>query len=133
MINKKININLYMALALISLLIVFSALPYLNFSKTTNASIIASGLKDGDYIGTGVGFGGIMFIDLSIEDEKITSIRVKSHGETSGYYEEVFKNLSRDIIRTQDLNLDAISGATATTRGFTSGVKNAVSQSMTVH
>lgn len=131
--NKNINTNLYIALALISLLIVFSVMAYFNYSQTINASVIASELKDGDYIGSGVGFGGIIFIDLSIENEKITSIEVKSHRETSGYYEEVFKNLSRDIIRTQDLNLDAISGATATTRGFTSAVKNAVGQSMAVH
>lgn len=131
--NKKIKINLYIWLALISLLVVFSALPYLNLSKSTNASIIASGLRDGNYIGSGVGFGGIMFIDLSIEKQKITKIQVRSHGETSGYYEEVFKNHSRDIIKSQDLNLDVISGATATTRGFTSAVKNAVGQSMAVH
>lgn len=130
--NKKINLNLYISLALLSLILVFSAMSYLNFTKTTNASVIASGLNDGDYIGTGVGFGGIMFIDLAIENKKITSIEVRSHRETSGYYEEVFKNHSRDIIRTQNINLDAISGATATTRGFTSAVKNAVGQSMAV-
>lgn len=130
--NKKINTNLYIALALISFLVIFSAMPILNFSQSTNTSVIASGLNDGVYIGSGVGFGGVLFVNLSIENKKIKSIEVKSHGETSGYYEEVFKNYSRDIINTQDLNLDAISGATATTRGFTSAVKNAVGQSMAV-
>ncbi|MDY0236272.1 MAG: 4Fe-4S binding protein [Gudongella sp.] len=130
--NKKINTKLYIAVGLISFLVIFSMVPYFNFAKTTNTSMIASDLNDGNYIGTGVGFGGTMYIDLSIENEKIKSIEVKSHRETSGYYEEVFKNLSRDIIRTQDLNLDVISGATASTRGFTSAVKNAVGQSMAV-
>ena len=130
--SKNINLNKYIALSLISLLIVFSALPYLNISKTTNNSAIASDLKDGEYIGKGIGFGGVISVDLSIENEKITKIEVISHGETSGYYEEVFKNLSRDIIRTQDLHIDVISGATATTRGFTNAVKNALGQSMAV-
>jgi uncharacterized protein with FMN-binding domain len=87
-------------------------------------------LKDGIYQGLGVGFGGNMIIRTTVEDNKIRSIEITSHKETQGYYEEVFKTMTRAIIKTQNLNVDVISGATVTSRGFLGGVKSGVGMAM---
>ena len=53
-----------------------------------------------------------------------------SHNETPGYYEEVYKNMTVQIIETQSLNIDGVSGATVTSRAFINGVKSGLSQAL---
>ncbi len=67
-------------------------------------------------------------MEVIIEDNKIVEINPMLHNETKGYYEEVFRRVSLDIIKSQTLNVDVISGATVTSRGFLNGIKSGVSQ-----
>jgi uncharacterized protein with FMN-binding domain len=87
-------------------------------------------LKDGIYQGLGFGFGGNITVSTTVIENRITHIEIKGHRETQGYYEEVFKTMSKEIIGTQNLNIDTISGATITSRGFLSGVKSGVGMAM---
>lgn len=52
------------------------------------------------------------------------------HKETTGYYEEAFRELTYEITESQNLNVDAISGATSTCRGFLNAIKDAVNKSI---
>jgi uncharacterized protein with FMN-binding domain len=128
--NKKLNKNKYIALSLIIFIGIYSFLPLID--KSTGSQDISNfgTLKDGSYIGTGIGFGGPLRIELTIDNEKIKNIEVISHRESTGYYEEIFKIKKREIIESQSLSIDAVSGATASSRGFFSAVKSAVSQSL---
>ena len=65
-----------------------------------------------------------------IKNQKINKIDIISHNETPGYYEEVYKNMTVQIIETQSLNIDGVSGATVTSRAFINGVKSGLSQAL---
>ena len=78
----------------------------------------------------GIGFGGPMQIEIKVMDNRIDKIKIIDHNETLGYYEEVFRNISREIIEKQSLNVDTISGATVTSRGFLNAVKSGISKSL---
>ena len=87
-------------------------------------------MKEGVFIGTGIGFGGPIQVEVKVKDNRITEIKPINHSETLGYYEEVFRNISKEIVETQSLSIDTISGATVTSRGFLNAVKSGISQSL---
>lgn len=128
--GKKINKNFYIFISIGLLLSLYILLP-LDQNHEVSQSIVAMGdIKDGSYQGMGVGFGGNIQVKIHIDHNKIKEIDVIDHRETTGYYEEVYKDLSREMIKTQNLNIDVISGATSTSRGFLSAVKSGVSQAL---
>lgn len=128
--GKKIKNSLYISLGLGMLLSIYILLPLLVPYEGQNTILNMGNIETGVYQSIGVGFGGPMLIEVTVDENKLSKIRVISHKETSGYHEEVYKNMGQEIIDTQNLNIDAISGATVTSRGFLSGVKNSVSQAM---
>lgn len=128
--GKKIKNNLYISIGLGILLSIYVFVPLLFPYGGQNTMLNIGDIESGVYQSVGVGFGGTMLIEVTVEENKLSKIEVIKHRETSGYYEEVFKNMGREIIQSQNLNIDAISGATVTSRGFLSGVKNGVSQAM---
>jgi uncharacterized protein with FMN-binding domain len=66
--------------------------------------------------------------EVDIVGGKVSNISVVSHRETTGYFEEVFRFVGSEIVATQSISIDAISGATATTRGFLGAVRSSISQ-----
>lgn len=128
--KTKIGKSQYIAISLIFIIGIYLFLPLIQV-KASNQPIVELGtLKDGTYIGTSYGFGGIIQVEVIIEDNKIVEINPMLHNETKGYYEEVFRRVSLDIIKSQTLNVDVISGATVTSRGFLNGIKSGVSQAL---
>lgn len=128
--KKKLTENNYLLIGIIILVSIYTILPLAFSGNNSGWSMDSLDLQDGVYIGVGSGFGGRIMIDLEINNNRIESINSRSHNESSGYFEEVFRNHSREIIRNQNLNVDVISGATATSRGYLGAVRNALSQSM---
>ena len=70
------------------------------------------------------------WLSVNSKKQKINKIDIISHNETPGYYEEVYKNMTLQIIETQSLNIDGVSGATVTSRAFINGVKSGLSQAL---
>ena len=122
--------NQYITISLILLISIYLLLPLIKPKASSQSIVDLDSLKDGTYIGTGIGFGGIMQVEVIVENNRIIEIYPISHSETTGYYEEVFKKISLEIIETQNLNIDTISGATASSRGFINGVKSGISQAL---
>ena len=108
----------------------FIVLPLTVANSTVHTITSIQNISDGTYEGVGIGFGGNMNIQISINNKKITNINILNHRETQGYHEEVFRELSYEIIGTQNLNVDSISGATSTSRGFLNSIKDAVNKSI---
>lgn len=125
--NKVKNYKLKAAVLFLSVYLIVPSIPF-NSEKATFSNI--DNMENGVYIGNGIGFGGRMEVEVFIDSNKIKDIRVINHKETSGYYQEVFKEASNEIEETQNLNSDVISGATASSRGFVNAVKDAVSKSI---
>lgn len=128
--GRRIKNNQYIAISLGLLFLIYGFLPIFQTHGGASTIMNIGNVQEGDYQGMGVGFGGNILIEVTIKDNKVSKIDIINHRETSGYYEEVYRNISREIIETQNLNIDVVSGATATSRGFLNGVKSGVSQSM---
>lgn len=82
--------------------------------------------KDGVYEGTGKGNNGDIKVEVTVEGGNITSVVLKEHGETEGIYEAAEKAVVTDIIKTQNAEVDAVSGATNTSNGIMEAVANAL-------
>lgn len=82
---------------------------------------------DGTYEGTGVGKGGNIVVELTIEKNKISNIEVKEEHETEGL-SEAMNIISNAMIATNSLDVDSVSGATLTSAGFKTAVKDAFSK-----
>ena len=128
--NKLLKKNIYVALSILILLSLYTFLPLIKSNSAIQAISTFEEIKDGVYRGSGMGFGGIMTVEVTIKDKKITDIKVLDHSETSGYYQEVFRTTIYEITESQNLNADIVSGATSTGRGFLNSVRDAVSKSL---
>ncbi|HOW23657.1 MAG TPA: 4Fe-4S binding protein [Sedimentibacter sp.] len=128
--NKKINKSAYISICILIIAGSYILLPLTASSSSIQAITSITDINDGTYEGYGLGFGGRINTEVTIKDNRITSIKILSHSETEGYYEEVFRDLSYEITESQNLNLDAISGATSTSRGFLNSVRDAVNKSL---
>jgi len=124
------KVKAYVSISLVIFIVIFIILPILGQKGSGEAMAKIEGLNDGTFTGTALGFGGNIEVELVVENRQIKDIKVLSHTETTGYYEEVFRSLSRDIIERQNLSVDAISGATTTSRGFLNAVRRGISKSL---
>ena len=87
--------------------------------------------KDGTYTGSGKGFGGTISVKVTVKDGKISAIDVTSaSGETSSYFSKA-KGIIPKMISGQTTNVDAASGATYSSNGIITAVRNALSKAET--
>ena len=83
---------------------------------------------DGTYEGAGTGHRSGLQISVTISKDKITDIQILSDRETPRYSMYAFNTVPQEILRTQSTNVDAVSGATETSDGIMSAVKDALSK-----
>lgn len=84
--------------------------------------------KDGTYTGSGKGFGGTISVKVTVKDGKISSIDVTSaSGETASYFSKA-KGIIPKMISGQTTNVDVASGATYSSNGIITAVRNALSK-----
>ena len=87
--------------------------------------------KDGTYTGSGKGFGGTISVKVTVKDGKISAIDVtNASGETASYFSKA-KGIIPKIISGQTTNVDAASGATYSSNGIITAVRNALSKAET--
>ena len=87
--------------------------------------------KDGTYTGSGKGFGGTISVKVTVKDGKISAIDVTSaSGETASYFSKA-KGIIPKMISGQTTNVDAASGATYSSNGIITAVRNALSKAKT--
>ena len=87
--------------------------------------------KDGTYTGSGKGFGGTISVKVTVKDGKISAIDVTSaSGETASYFSKA-KGIISKMISGQTTNVDAASGATYSSNGIITAVRNALSKAET--
>ena len=75
--------------------------------------------------GTGVGKDGDIKVQVTFDANKIQSIKVLSQNENPVLAEKVFTDLKDNVVKTNSTDLDAISGATFSSKGFLAAVKGA--------
>lgn len=102
-------------------------------SKTTSSEKVekkstAKGsfdLADGVYKGTGTGYAGDITVSVQIKDKQIVAIDILSSSDDAAFFNRAKAVIDR-IIESQALDVDTISGATFSSNGIISAVKNAL-------
>lgn len=82
-------------------------------------------LADGIYKGTGTGYAGEVTVAVTIKDKQITAIDILSSSDDAAFFNRAKAVIDR-IIAGQTLDVDVVSGATFSSNGIISAVKNAL-------
>ena len=87
-----------------------------------------SGLADGIYTGTAYGYDGDITVKVTIENGKITAIEASSEEEDQWYFEQAEKSVIAGIIASQSCEVDAVSGATYSSKGIMEAAAGAIAK-----
>ena len=82
-------------------------------------------LEDGVYQGSGTGYRGDITVAVKIKDKQIASIEILSASDDEPFFGRA-KGLIDQIIKKQSTKVDTVSGATYSSKGIISAVKNAL-------
>ena len=93
--------------------------------EKTNAVKGSFDLADGVYKGTGTGYAGNITVSVQIKDKQIVAIDILSTSDDAAFFNRAKAVIDR-IIEGQTLDVDTVSGATFSSNGIISAVKNAV-------
>lgn len=84
--------------------------------------------NDGIYSGEGSGHHGKIMVSVTIKGGDIDSIKVVENPENKVLSASAFETLTKKMISTNSGDVDAISGASDSSRGFIDAVEDALSQ-----
>ena len=84
--------------------------------------------EDGVYRGTGTGFKGDVTVEVTVKQSQITKIEVLSYQDDDAFFTRA-RALTNQMIKMQTWEVDAVSGATYSSRGIKEAVKNALTGS----
>lgn len=91
-----------------------------------NTDLDFSGLTDGTYSGTGQGRNGSIQVTVTVRKGKVTSITIESANEDAEYFNRAKDTVIGEIIDSQSLNVQTVSGATMSSNGIIDAVANAL-------
>ncbi|MEG2074286.1 MAG: FAD-dependent oxidoreductase, partial [Angelakisella sp.] len=91
-----------------------------------DASGAASAKKS--YTASAQGMNGPVAVEVTFEGDKITDVVVKEHTETDGISDTPIKEIPAKIVANQTVNVDAISGATLTSKAILDATKDCIAQ-----
>lgn len=84
--------------------------------------------KDGTYEGSGTGFrGATTTVSVNVKNGKISDISAISYRDDRPYFNRAFSTISEEIIDNQSADVNAVSGATFSSRGIMAAVEDALS------
>lgn len=87
--------------------------------------------KDGTYEGSGTGFrGGTTTVSVEVKEGKVTDISTVSSRDDGRFYNRAFNTVAEEIINSQSTSVDAVSGATFSSRGIMEAVRDALSKAV---
>ena len=116
----KKYLSLILVLAMVLCMAAYGAAP----AQATQAGTYTPGT----YTGVGAGKNGDITVEVTFSAEKIERITVVSHSETPSLSDAAIANIPTQIVESQSLGVDAISGATYTSNGIVEAVADAVKQ-----
>ena len=93
---------------------------------TALPSVSKAPYMPGTYEGTGKGYRGPVHVRVQISSAGIEDIAIVSHGESGFPGLAAMEDLLEQVLETGDTDLDAVSGATYSSRGFLQAVEDAV-------
>ena len=110
-----------------TLALFFWSLPFLISACLAGAAFIReAGYTPGVYEGTGRGYRGPVHVQVQISPGGIEDIVIISHSDTVYPGAAAMEELLEAVLETGSTDLDAVSGATYSSRGFLEAVENAL-------
>jgi NosR/NirI family nitrous oxide reductase transcriptional regulator len=97
----------------------------INISSTANDQ---GKYNNGTYNGIGQGKSPDLKVAVTVKDDKITNVEIVSNNESKG--KEALEVIPKEIIEKQSTEVDAVSGATMTSKGIMMAVNDALSQAV---
>ena len=94
-------------------------------AQAIGSEVSTEDLKDGEYEGTATGYGGPLTVRITIKDGKLTDIKVVSHTETPEYFSRASAVIGK-ILRSGNVNVDSVSGATISSNAIKKAVADAL-------
>jgi len=86
-----------------------------------------TGLANGVFSGVGGGgFGGSIYVAVSIADNTIVAVEITAHNETPRFADPVFEQLIPTVLERQSTNVDTVTGATMTSVALLAAVQDAL-------
>lgn len=82
----------------------------------------------GTYTGTGVGYNGPTTVEVTFDDSKITDIKIVDTKETGHVGDTAFEVLIPQMIEANGTGVDAVSGATFSSKALKTAVNDAAEQ-----
>ncbi len=96
-------------------------------SSSVGSALPSGQYKDGTYHGSGTGFrGGTTTVTVIVSGGKITAVNVDSNEDSPSFFDAAYTAVSSEIISSQSAEVDAVSGATYSSKGIMAAVANAL-------
>jgi uncharacterized protein with FMN-binding domain len=115
--RRNVSLVLFIGLLLVSAAV---------WSMSTQADI----MKDGTYTGKAKGFGGELIVDVTITGGKISDVAVRPHQETPFVAGPAIEQLTAGIVQAQSANVQAVSGATITSKALVAATEQALQKAL---
>jgi len=87
---------------------------------------------DGTYTGTGTGYRGDVTVQVTVQGGAISSIKVTSYRDDSQYFNLAKNGVILEILAQQSTEVNAVSGATFSSKGIMEAVANALADQSSV-
>ena len=94
--------------------------------SASDYSVDTSHLKDGVYTGSGQGYRSTITVRVTVSGGKIATIEVVSAGDDEPYFSNA-RGVISSVVSSQSTGVDAVSGATYSSRGILVAIANALS------
>ncbi|GMQ61770.1 4Fe-4S binding protein [Vallitalea maricola] len=86
----------------------------------------AAGIADGVYTGKGDGFKDIIIVQITVKNEQIIAVEVTEQNDDRKWFNRAYGIIPDTIIDKQSTEVDAVSGASFSSKGIIDGVKDAL-------
>lgn len=96
----------------------------LNRAQGKKAAPLA--LKNGTFEGKAYGNNGWLTVEVTIKDNKITDIKTPGQRETKYLGDTAIREIGKDVLQYQTLNVDNIAGATVTSTALKTAIAQAI-------
>jgi len=85
---------------------------------------------DGEYAGEGKGFSGPIKVSVTVQNHRIVKIAILEQQEVVEYWSKVIEKIPQEMLKKQNIDVDAVSGATYSSKGLIEAVTNALEKGM---
>lgn len=125
--KKVLKIILYIFLGIIAFGLILGAFGTMGLKEVKNVdieSIDLSQIEDGQYTGEYKNARWTNEVIVTVKDHKITDIEHTKSNNSAQI--EVFKEIIENVINEQTVDIDTVSGATATTNSLLKAIEDAL-------